>query len=50
MDLKNLMRLSPTLDIVAQELTGLDLENPDLRLYLLLSLRLLERQRLIEEA
>lgn len=32
------------------ELTGLDLENPDLRLYLLLSLRLLERQRLIEEA
>ena len=42
MDLKNLMRLSPTLDIVAQELTGLDLENPDLRL--------LERQRPIEEA
>ncbi len=33
-----------------EALTGLDLENPDLRLYLLLSLRLLERQRLIEEA
>lgn len=31
-----------------EALTGLDLENPDLRLYLLLSLRLLERQRLLE--
>lgn len=31
-------------------LTGLDLEDPDLRLYLLLSLRLLERQRLVGEA
>lgn len=30
------------------DLTGLDLENPDQRLYLLLSLRLLEQRRLIQ--
>lgn len=32
------------------DLTGLDLENPDQRLYLLLSLRLLEQRRLIQSS